>query len=947
MALITNTFTLGGTTTALTLTANKDYKTDFSTTVLAPTSYNNLIAINPNDWSAPDTSQGTYNEFAIVVTGAMLTALGTGTAGLDIRSAIDTLLQNTVDKVGGRNYITKLIIDNVALVTTSGTTTTTVVPTTTGTVVGTSTVTTNVVDAPDSLIQFQGSNGGSLSSLTASQCNGLLKLYATLSSDPNISTLSLLQVNDAFLGTAADASKAYRFGGQIADIDMSAPVTGVINGVAKVTLTNGMASLPLDASAINLMGQFENPIPLVVDASALFPNTGYNNGKLAFSIDQLSAIANNNIPFFVLNTDGNTSGHTFMKVTDTALNVSSLTSDSANALNAITNAQILDTNGETSWPYDSNWQPWEISVSDLTTKVNLDFGASQVMAQNGWRVQLAASVDSTILGSFGSITGDELAQAGRAGVDRIVFSNGIVGTATTADPTKVAAGQILIDQSSSWDLAKLNVVNLAGNANVDVVYAVDDSASGGTGFDGLPLQYSQLWFPQNIMLKMGVDRVIGKDGVLDIGLFDAQKLLAKYTMLGNTGDNTDVQVYVDSSWALGSLKASSIGKLYAGGADTLVYVGSGTNADFPDVIDYSYSSSQTKNFIDSMGTAVRLGMNIDFGRYLGYGDPTSYTVKLAISGLALFGAGQNFVNIVNAIGDTPISLGTHSYSFNGPVDMELGISKSGIYYNWIEAKDFEGMSSATMGQIGSFLKTTARANLNGSLVVDAIGNTASDMPTSGLFDLDTFDSESMKALGIQLQGLKNVYLDLRTADLDPYAYGSSVNVAPTDVLKKVASGGFKGVIVDHATINDWNTILSDTISTGPLTLGALAPTLDVVYQLDATDALASNGLSLYASDLNGYTGTWKQNMDTGFLARLNTIDKIVVTGAADGDMSIDLSGFGVTQENFTTKIARVGTSNSDFLMQASNGKYVGISIVGLTDYTKFSAADLVQSPDFV
>ncbi len=946
MPLITNTFTLGGTTAALTLTANKDYKTDFIGTA-APTSYSNLVTIDPNG-PPIDMFEGTSNEFAIVVNGAMLATLGAAPAGTDIRAAIDTVLQNSIDKVGGRNFVTKLIIDNVLL----GASTTTLAATNlAGTAVTGSTITaTNIDYLPESVSLDLGFDGAAAaSSLNATQVNGLAKLFMALRSDPNIPQLSVFQVDTPFLGTGnSDTGKAYRFGGQL-ELETTGGLTQVASIVAKLAAATAgsSASLPFDAVSLNLFGQLENPPPIGVDVSALFPMAGYANGKVNISMDQLSAIANNNLQILILNQDGVTSSRNFIKVTDTAANINLLTADSANMLNGINNFRIFDSSGFSFW---DNYaiQPWEINVSDLATKVNLDFGAAQVMAQNGWRMQLAASVDSTVVGNFGSITGEELAQAGRAGIDRLVFSNGISGTVTTVDPTKVAMGQVLIDQSSSWELAKLNVANLAGNANVDVVYAVDDSPPE-YSFEGMPAQYSPLWFPQNIMTKMGVDRVIGKDGVLDIGLFDAQKLLAKNTMLGNAGDNTDVQVYIDNTWALGNLKPSAVNKLFVGGVDTLVFVGNGTDYDSPDQIDYSYSSAQTKNFIDSMGAAVRLGMNLDFGRYLGNEDgPTPYTVKLAVSGLALTGAGQNFVNIVNAIGDAPVFLATHTYSWSGQRDMELGISKSGIYDNWIEAKDFSGMSDATMGEIGGFLKTTARANLNGSLVVDAIGKVNSEISASGLFDLESFSADSLKSLGIQLKGMKNVYLDLRTSDLDPNEYGSSVDiVASADTLKKVSSGGFKGVIVDHSALNDWNTVFGETISTGPLSISNLAPTLDVVYQLDATDSLASFGLSAFVADESGYSDALKINSDSAFTMRLNTIDRIVITGAADGDMNIDLSGFGVTQENFAQKITRVGSSNSDFMMQADNGKNVGISIVGLTDFTKFTAADLADTPSLV
>jgi hypothetical protein len=95
----------------------------------------------------------------------------------------------------------------------------------------------------------------------------------------------------------------------------------------------------------------------------------------------------------------------------------------------------------------------------------------------------------------------------------------------------------------------------------------------------------------------------------------------------------------------------------------------------------------------------------------------------------------------------------------------------------------------------------------------------------------------------------------------------------------------------------------------------------------------------------------------------------MITNGASGDLSIDLSAFGVTQSTFgatsgvgvikqstlrdaSGKVVMSGTGSAatPVMMQdtgsfvASNGKTIEIQIVGLQDWSLFTAADLIQSP---
>jgi hypothetical protein len=77
----------------------------------------------------------------------------------------------------------------------------------------------------------------------------------------------------------------------------------------------------------------------------------------------------------------------------------------------------------------------------------------------------------------------------------------------------------------------------------------------------------------------------------------------------------------------------------------------------------------------------------------------------------------------------------------------------------------------------------------------------------------------------------------------------------------------------------------------------------------------------------------------------------VITNAANGDMSLDLSELGLygantdgnVTSNFNTVVNHLSSDAQDtFHLAASNGRDVVIQIVGLTDWHQFTASDLKE-----
>jgi len=221
-------------------------------------------------------------------------------------------------------------------------------------------------------------------------------------------------------------------------------------------------------------------------------------------------------------------------------------------------------------------------------------------------------------------------------------------------------------------------------------------------------------------------------------------------------------------------------------------------------------------------------------------------------------------------------------------------------------------------------------------------------------------------------------------------------------LSKFTNGGalisgFKGIVIDDHVLNDFWTMADnieiaslDTSSSGMwswedgLALGALnanddfnnaldlslaAQSLDIVYALDASDLSSSVGLSKYVIGTDGtglgdffeeessyllgttvmtvtteHFGFYLKDAVSNFRSNANTIDKIIISNAAAGDMSIDLSELGLTQQNFDQKMRWVNGKEDQFILDANNGKKIALQILGLTDHTQFTSADIRELP---
>ncbi len=181
-------------------------------------------------------------------------------------------------------------------------------------------------------------------------------------------------------------------------------------------------------------------------------------------------------------------------------------------------------------------------------------------------------------------------------------------------------------------------------------------------------------------------------------------------------------------------------------------------------------------------------------------------------------------------------------------------------------------------------------------------------------------------------------------------------------LNNFAKLGLRGIVVNENVVNDFVSLgenqgidLTDgNYISQNLPISQMAQTLDIIYKLDADSTTSSTGLSEYVYQSGSIYENGGAVMKDGifaFRANVNAIDKIMITNAANGDMSIDLSELGlygantngVTASNFSSVVSHRSTdANDTFHLAASNGHDVIIQIVGLTDYTQFTASDLKE-----
>ena len=922
--------------------------------------------IDLSTYSMDDAGEGNFTTIALSINAASLDLIGKGAtftvgttvvASPDFLAAMNALLA-PVDAIGGRSYISQVIVDPSTLPT-SGIAA--VVSTVTASPAALGVIDYTQYSQPDMMT----STGSALTKLAGGAASGFARFGSALLLDPGINSngVQFTQLTDAFSAN----SKLYTAIGNIDSLDLMDKVA-TLEGVA-MQLSSG--DFPISVALLSQLGQLEYAPTMIIDVSTLTTNTFSN-----LSIGHIRTIAADNLNFQFAKIGSNNEildeaidVSKVFRIRDTSANISAMTVEAAQSMEALnTNFRSLVEGMPGS---GGPKQPLQIIPSDaVPTPITMDYLTLVTLANSGFAIAQSARVSTLISNTFGSITGEDLGKLAMAGVDNINFDVPVTPAPTPLAPNPLptpnypeGSRQLIIEQQDSWAVSKLNVTGLDRNNSIDVAFSVDDTPMGQDRIGGINI-------PANILKKFGVDRIISSDGVLDMKLSDAQKLLPRGVTFGNKGDSTDVNVYLSNEKELSSLKASTVTTLFNAGVDKLIYVGDSITPDrIPSdtpVIDLSNSASRSKNVIDSMATAIKAGMQIDFGQGVDQDQNIApYAIKLAASSLALAGAGANFNTLVNGIGDQGVSLGKNT-RVNGQDISTSVLVKSAAVGNWLEVSDLSGLQGdgnfAPVKDVATFIKLASRASVGGNLVVDMLGADQSSGLQNFLADKATGDTSAqvkdLKILGKELAGVKNVYADLRLEDGADTADESQNWSA---LLANYDDAGFKGVLIDSHTLVDFAGIESDhaidlDIDNGDqaMDLSYLAATLNVIYVLDASNIVSSTGLSKYVTHGDGsyhFVGNaLEKDNSVNFMQNLSAVDKVMITNGASGDLAIDLSGFGVTQDNFATKItAKVGvagtSADSFFMLAADNGKAIEIQIVGLQQNSGlFTAADLIQAP---
>jgi len=326
------------------------------------------------------------------------------------------------------------------------------------------------------------------------------------------------------------------------------------------------------------------------------------------------------------------------------------------------------------------------------------------------------------------------------------------------------------------------------------------------------------------------------------------------------------------------------------------------------------------------------------------------------------------------------------------------ISQLGSLVKSVAKADAPGMALVDM-------TSTYDQNANKYGLFDAIQSIEDHFNSAGYNPSVSAIASDMLTFGKAVAGASNLYADFRLSDVDAafsaeishydgvYNSGDGMTTGgtaavETAVMTNLVKAGFKGIVIDDHVLNDFGAMATGIAATSlassenqdwsdatdvaaalnlasdgtgvynnALSLSQAAQSLDVVYALDASDLSSSVGLSKYVigADGNGIGELYSVNGAdqfqyylkdgvSGFRANANTIDKILISNASNGDMSVDLSEFGVSQSNFSSMIAQVAGKEDTFMLHANNGKYISIQILGLTDHNQFTAADIRELP---
>jgi hypothetical protein len=741
-------------------------------------------------------------------------------------------------------------------------------------------------------------------------------------------------------------------------------------------------SFPLDVNSLNAIGALGGlSITINMAPAIATPGNKLVSQFLSMSVAQADAVASNGVSLVLVGldlkdpdalsdiqtiTDDSFAATNVIRIRDTASNINAMTEEQATNISVMINNSVVGGEAE-----NFGQSMIDITPTDILTAITLNYNVAQTLANNDMRIDLKANVQTNIAGSFGTLTGQDLLNLVEAGVDKIGFDNSTLAPVSPAtvgvDPF---AGQnvrnVVLSSQDLAPVSKMAIVGagLRGNGTIDVSVVVDDSGNG-------------ISVPSTLITKMGVDRIIADDGNLDINLNDARNLLKTGVFLGNAGDRSDVTLIIDNNRDFANLKATAIGTFAAKGVDVISYDGS---------MDFINSLSQSKNLIDTISAGIRNGVSFDL-----HGND----IFLNTGFLSMAGGGAAFVSVINNISSDIYLEARHNLA-DGSGGYYTGydsvtVESSGIRADWVKISNYywygsdnDSVSASVsvddqMNSYASITKVVAKANATtgAAVLVDmqfgANEASATEILRAVWDDVDSVGEDNVNVIremtefGKAIGNLRNVYGDFRTSGVDQNEITDDSDFQSV-LLSNLNKMNLKGIVIDDHVINDYSSIVDafDTSSGDErsdyvddyMALSSTAQSLDIVYALDATDTSSSLGLSKYVYDQEGNITTLNLKDDVfNFRSNVNTIDRIVISNASDGDMSIDLSEFGVygdnwlnsagdyEDSNFTSMVFRKGQSQDTFEIKASSGKLVTLQIVGLTDWTQFNAADLKESPD--
>jgi hypothetical protein len=848
--------------------------------------------------------------------------------------------------------------------------------------------------------------------------DGKFTVAASTASTATAITNATVTSGKILASNGSEESSAYYgiAGYQTLDSVDTALITGLtVDFPAKIAVAMNVSSapqfnaFPLDVAILNAIGSLGDGMTLNINMTpqVALPGSKLVTQFVSVSLAQADAIADNGVAvnlvglepkdfaddFQLIDIDASFVPTNVFKIRDSATNLQAMTVEQANNLDTFIHS-IVGGEAISFGPQFIDVTPITATGSvDTATVIKLSFDVAQALSNNNIRISLGAKVATSVGGAFGTVTGEDLLHLVDAGVDKIDFDNSttlVVAPAVGVDPF---AGQnvrsVVLSSQDLAPISKMNIVGLKGNNTIDVTLVVDDS-NGSVSVSG------------TLLAKMGVDRIVADDGMLDLHLNDARNLM-KITkdnptppMLGSIGDKSDVNLIIDSARDFANTKAPAIAQYAKSGIDIITYSGE---------LNFLNSLSQSKNLIDTVSAGVKNGISFDLEQ----------DIHLNIGVLSSAGIGAGLLATVNNLGNhiylNSRDSGSYMDMYDYPVTMfdQLELQSSGMRSDWVSVNNMSLVgSSGNSSEIGfnndtilnnfaSMTKVLAKANgAPGAVVMVDMQSASDDYGYSAaniLHDIYNFDGftimqREMLEFGKTVTGIKNLYADFRVSgeDYNQLTQAGNDDGFQSALINNFSKMGFKGIVVDENSINDYAMLDNETaysvgrwtegegLSSDVLPLSQFSQSLDIVYHLDAASSSSSVGLSSYLYENGSVTDEIKDD-HFDFKSNVGTIDRIIISNGQDGDLSLDLSEFGVYGSNWTTvkttdvmnpvsgsyetldttrindsnfasmithtvNGGKATTANDMFEIHTSSGKYVTVQIVGLTDWTQFNAADL-------